>query len=364
MEKTAQSSQTLLTAEDLQKAPATNSGMMKWRQKGKRTSGGGVPGGGGSSGGGGGGGVPGGGGSGTLQHHHQPGLRNLSKITFTKVTPTPDKLFLRATNVVKIVRTKPKDARTVSDLNWEGSKAVAAVTSSSRRSSVLEDPRVKGEEGSERSKRTQIGPFYSYGYIPEKQEMMLRDLKEHFSTDEDLRMLADMINEESIPLKIYDWFVSKYTQEFRISREVAMPDGTRAILDVHNAYRSDRWAVRKRHWDFLCKRIKVAFDVDGKELVTSVTQLNAFVFVKRFRLKELILQNLQAVNEHYEKGKQASEEAARNAARQAAIEAGLSLDAPLKRKRGRRRKPKEGPKGIEPILLSECSVKTKLSLQD
>lgn len=274
-------------------------------------------------------------------------------------------LFLRATNAVKIVRTRPKDARTVSDLNWEGSRAVAAVTSSSRRSSVLEDPRVKGKEGTERGKRTQIGLFYSYGYIPEKQEMMLRDLKDQFSTDEDLRMLADMINEDSVPLKIYDWFVSKYAQQFRISREVSMPDGTRAILDVHNAYRSDRWAVRKRHWDFLCKRIKVAFDVDGKEFVTSVTQLNAFVFVKRFRLKELILQNMQAVTEHYEKGKEASEEAARNAARQAAVEAGVSLDAPLKRKRGRRRKPKDGPKDdTEPILLSECSVKTKLSLQD
>jgi hypothetical protein len=340
---------TFLTADDLNKAPATNSGMMKWRHRapadihGLSTFFVAAP-------------VDGAAGGSQGQDKPKP--------------PSGCSLFLKATNSVKIVSSKPKDARTVSDLNWEGSTAVAAVSSSSRRSSVLEDPRVMGEEEpgrrGARTTRTQIGPFYSYGYIPEKQQTMLRDLKDHFATEEDLRALADMINETSVPLKIYDWFVSRYAQDFRISREVTMQDGTQAILDVHNAYRSDRWAVRKRHWDFLCKRIKVAFNVDGKDWVTSVTQLNACVFVKRFRLKELILQNMAAVVEHYEKGKRDSEEAAQKAARQAAIEAGVSLDVPLKRKRGRRRKPKEAALTPvnDPILLSECSVKTKLSLQD
>ncbi len=273
---------------------------------------------------------------------------------------------------LRVVRMRPKDARTVSDLNWEGSTAVSSVARKSRRSALLQDPRVK-PEGQE-APLTQVGPFYSYGYIPEKQLTMLRDIVHWFKDDADMVALADMISERTIPLKLYDWFVAHYTKEFRMSREVLSAPAASpiqaSVVDIHHSYWVDRWAVRKRHWDFLCKRIKVAFRAEGKEWVTSITQLNAFVFVKRFRLKELLLEHLDAVKAHYEKGKLESERAAQEAAEQAAREAGIDVSAsggaPLKRKRGRRRKDKSAGAEIDsaPMMLSECSVKTRLSLQD
>jgi len=159
-----------------------------------------------------------------------------------------------------------------------------------------------------------------------------------------------------------------------MSREVmggpgSAPDSV-SVVDIHHSYWVDRWAVRKRHWDFLCKRIKVAFRAEGKEWVTSITQLNAFVFVKRFRLKELLLEHMDAVKAHYEKGKLESENAAQEAALQAAREAGIDVEnagGTLKRKRGRRRKNKAAADDAfmsAPMMLSECSVKTRLSLQD
>jgi hypothetical protein len=269
---------------------------------------------------------------------------------------------------IRVFRMRPKDARTVSDLNWEGQKAVSSVASKSRRSALLADPRVTEGEG---RKRTEVGPFFSYGYIPEKQLTMLRDIVPWFKDEDSLVELADMISEKSIPLKLYDWFVAHYAKEFRMSREVIMPDGNTAVMDIHNAYWIDRWAVRKRHWDFLCKRIKVAFHALDKDWVTSITQLNAFVFVKRFKLKALLLDSggslLGLVRAHYEKGKEASERAAQEAALQAAREAGLAVDgsAPLKRKRGRRRKDKKQVQvPVDPVMLSEGSVKTRISLQD
>lgn len=281
-------------------------------------------------------------------------------------------LGVSAHESIRVFRMRPKDARTVSDLNWEGQRAVSSVARKSRRSALLADPRVTEGEG---RRRTEVGPFFSYGYIPEKQLTMLRDIVHWFKDEETLVELADMISEGSIPLKLYDWFVAHYAKEFRMSREVIMPDGNTAVMDIHSAYWIDRWAVRKRHWDFLCKRIKVAFRVQGRDWVTSITQLNAFVFVKRFRLKALLLEAhaaddkclLDVVRTHFERGREASERAAQEAAVEAAREAGIQLDGtvPLKRKRGRRRKDRKKVNiPADPIMLSEGSVKTRISLQD
>lgn len=211
---------------------------------------------------------------------------------------------------------------------------------------------------------TRVGPFELTMPIPDKQLQMLRDLQYEFRDADRLRGLADMLAEERISLKLYDWFVSRFTQDHRTLREVRLQDGSSAILDVNSAFRSDRWAVRKRHWDFFGKRAKVAFDVDGKRHMVSVSQLNAYLFVHRFGVKELILKVYDELVQHYERGKVEAEAAAIRAAKEAAREAGLPEDGPLKRKRGRRRKPRDMPPPIEPVMLSEGSVTTRLSLQD
>jgi hypothetical protein len=212
--------------------------------------------------------------------------------------------------------------------------------------------------------RVQVGPFWSMLPVPDKHLQLLRDLQHQYRDEDVLRGLADMLGEEDIPLKYYEWFVSHYARDHRTTCEVVMSDGSTAMLDVHDSYKSSRWAVRKRHWDFFGKRVKVAFDVDGRTHLASVSQLNAYMFARRFGLKELILDAHDQLERHYEQGKVESEAAAIRAAKEAAREAGLPEDAPLKRKRGRRRKPKDAPPPVEPVMLSAGTVTTRLSLQD
>lgn len=280
---------------------------------------------------------------------------------------------------IKIIRQRPRDARTVSDLNWEGQRSLMPATrdpSKPRPKRIVRDPTDKDQPG---ARLLTIGPFYSYSHIPENQQAMLRTLRLYFEHPDGtpneaiLRDLADLIDEKHCTLKLYEWFVSQYAKEHRICRQVITPDGAgTAVVDIHNAYKSDRWAVRKRHWDFACKRIKVAFKLGDtpsttRTYVTAVTQLNAFVFVHKFGIKNLLLDNKAVVEAHYEKGREESERAALEAARALAAAKGLPADAPLKRKRGRRKKPKASSTIApppEPMLLSECSVKTRLSLQD
>lgn len=273
---------------------------------------------------------------------------------------------------MRIVRQKPRDARTVSDLNWEGQKSLETARKDPTKpppKRVVRDPTDETQGG---ARLSTIGPFYSYCLIPENQQVMLRSLRSYFEHPDGtpneaiLQALADMIDEKHCSLKLFDWFVSQYTKEHRMCRQVVAPDGAgTAVVDIHNAYKSDRWAVRKRHWDFACKRIKVAFRLNGRVYVTAVTQLNAFVFVHKFGIKALLLDNKAAVEAHYEKGRKESEQAAVQAARALASAKGLPEGAPLKRKRGRRKKIKTAAAPPpDPILLSECSVKTRLSLQD
>jgi hypothetical protein len=222
----------------------------------------------------------------------------------------------------------------------------------------LRDPR-KGP-----GPRIEVGVFWSMLPVPEKHLQLIRDLQHEYRDEETRRGLAEMLAENDIPLKYYKWFVANYARDHRTSKEIALGDGSTAILDVHDAYRSAQWAVRKRHWDFFGKRIKVAFDVDGASHIVSLSQLNAFLFAKRFGLRDLILDAFDELERHFEQGKAESEAAAIRAAKQAAREAGLPEDAPLKRKRGRRRKEPGLPEPIQPIMLSEGTVVTRLSLQD
>lgn len=254
--------------------------------------------------------------------------------------------------------------------------------------------------------RIQIGPFWTTQLVPEKQQEALREVRRAYMDPEVRRGLAEMISEEHIALKLYDWFLSHYIVDHRVARKVTDEDGTTAVLDIYNAYLRERWTYRKRYWDFFPKRIKFAFEVpaaaaaEGTSAVVdpgsavvdvldadnskaspgsaavntaptthlaSISQMNAYLFCRKFGIRELIMDCLDSLERHYEQGKAEAEQAAIQSAREAARKAGLSEDAPLKRKRGRRPKPKLDPftsPPAEPVLISESSVVTRMSLQD
>lgn len=266
---------------------------------------------------------------------------------------------------VRIVRRRPKDARAASDLNWEGWLAL-------QRGEAGAGGGGGGIPGGGSGAAASVGPFVPREPLPDKQLMMLREMRATFEGERGEAMLlelAAMIGEADVPLRLYDWFVSRYAARHRMTREVRMPDGTSAVLDIHTAYKSDRWAARKRHWDFFCKRVKLDFRVDGRRHTTSVSQLHAFLFVRRFRLRELLLERREEVERDFEQGRAEAEAAAQRAAERAAREAGLPEGTPVKRKRGRRRKPRPGDPDYEPpppdlVMLSAVSVQTRISLQD
>lgn len=250
--------------------------------------------------------------------------------------------------VTKIRRPKAMDPRTTSDMNWEGKKALRHLEKL-RGAPELEP--FDDDEGRRAGQLVRIGPFYTYGPLPEKQQGMIRNLLPHFD-EPSLRELALMISESEIPLRMYDWVVTNFTKEKQVAREVFDADGTSTIVDIHSAYKNDRWSVRKRHWDFFCKRIKIAFDVDGKTYVTAVTQLNSFLFAKRLRLKEFIQEHHDEIQTHYQDRTKDRKRVAAEAVQQQSS-------------RPKRRRRKELSQGAQnPVFLSEVSVVTRLSLQD
>lgn len=273
----------------------------------------------------------------------------------------------RAAPKLRIFRAKPKDARAASDLNWEGWLTMQRLRDTGAAAGAAPTP--SAQQGAVGSR---VGPFQPLVPLPDKQAMMLREMRPAFEGEDaeaTLDALVDMVTERTVPLRLLDWFVSRYAQRHRMTREVQMPDGSSAVLDVYAAYRNDRWAVRKRHWDFFCKRLKLAFEHRGERYVTSLSQLNAFLFVRRFRIRALLLKRRETVERDMEEGRARDEAAALRAAERAAREAGLPEGAPLQRKRGRRRKPTpEDPDYVPPtedmVMLSAVSVQTRVSLQD
>lgn len=201
-------------------------------------------------------------------------------------TPTP-------TPRVVLCRKRKRDPRTTSDVNWEGVEAFEFMEKSQGRNP--HDPGTP-EEG---RTRTQIGPFYTYNPLPVAQKKILRHIHTKFTPDV-LDEFVLMVHHDKVPLRMYEWLVTNYGKQHVVALIVKRPDGTHESVNVHEYYKNMRWTERKRHFDFFCKRFRVAFDHEGKTYVTAVTQLNIFLFARDMRLRDILLERLDEVKAHYE----------------------------------------------------------------
>jgi hypothetical protein len=195
---------------------------------------------------------------------------------------------------IKVVlrRKRRRDPRASSDINWEGLDAFEFMERNHAR--APNDPGTADEK----RVRTQIGPFYTYNPLPLTQQKLLLMIHTQF-TDEVLGELVAMIEDTKIPQRMLEWLVQNYAKEHPVVVMLDREDGTQEVVDVHDMYKNMRWAVRKRHFDFFCKRFRVAFDYKGRTYVTAVTQLNIFLFARRLKLREILEERYDEITEHY-----------------------------------------------------------------
>jgi hypothetical protein len=136
--------------------------------------------------------------------------------------------------------------------------------------------------------------------ISSKKELLMESLIQFYAIKVYLDRIKDIIsgndtkNKYKISLRICDWFVTNYSKKYNISYPIVLTNNKKKNFIVYLDYKSQLKAYSKKQFDPFCRRERILFfDHEGKEIITTVGQLNFF----RWCLENKILDYIE---EHFE----------------------------------------------------------------
>ena len=153
----------------------------------------------------------------------------------------------------------------------------------------------------ETNKKCSVSTFEKKNNISSKKDLLMESLINFFSIKENLDRIKpiingtdDMKNKPKMSLRILDWFVTNYSKKYNISYPIVLTNNKKKNFIVYLDYKSQLKAYSKKQFDPFCRRERILFfDHEGKEIITTVGQLNFF----RWCLENKILDYIE---EHFE----------------------------------------------------------------
>ena len=138
--------------------------------------------------------------------------------------------------------------------------------------------------------------------ISSKKDLLMESLIQFFSIKENLDKVKPIINgndnsknKPKMSLRILDWFVTNYSKKYNITYEVNLNNKIKNFI-VYLDYKSQLKAYSKKQFDPFCRRERILFfDHDGKEIVTTVGQLNFFRWSLENNILDYILNNFDEI---------------------------------------------------------------------
>ena len=138
--------------------------------------------------------------------------------------------------------------------------------------------------------------------ISSKKDLLMDSLIQFFSVKEYLDRVKPIINgndeqknKPKISLRILDWFVTNYSKKYNITYPVELNKKKKNFI-VYLDYKSQLKAYSKKQFDPFCRRERILFfDHDGKEIITTVGQLNFFRWSLENKILDYILDNFDVI---------------------------------------------------------------------
>jgi hypothetical protein len=166
----------------------------------------------------------------------------------------------------------------------------------------------------------EMGPFFSYKPIPDKQVRLLawlvsarraQDGMPTLNTGFLTRHLLPRLNRVSnISLRLIDWLVVDYARDKRVAYRRFFPaENVFKVVVVYRQYAlwSSWW--RRRHYDVFRRRHRIYFQVDGETYSTTVAQLHFFYMAEQYGFLEYAERNRDAIEAHMQAALKASADA-------------------------------------------------------
>jgi len=136
----------------------------------------------------------------------------------------------------------------------------------------------------------------NFKIISSKKDLLMQSLIQFFSLREILDTIIPIITGKSkISLRILDWFVTNFSKKNNINYPVLLNNKTKNFI-VYLDYKSQLKAYSKKNFDPFCRRERISFiDHDGKDLITTVGQLNFFRWAIENNIIEYIINNYDEI---------------------------------------------------------------------
>ena len=143
--------------------------------------------------------------------------------------------------------------------------------------------------------------FEKNNNISSKKDLLMESIIQFFAIKENLDKVKYIINgndsknKNKISLRILDWFVTNYSKKYNISYGVNLNNKKKNFI-VYLDYKSQLKAYSKKQFDPFCRRERILFfDHEGKEIITTVGQLNFFRWALENKIIDYIIDNFEDI---------------------------------------------------------------------
>ena len=103
--------------------------------------------------------------------------------------------------------------------------------------------------------------------------ILLNSLQSYYDKQryDELRNILDRKNND-VSLRLIDWFITNYAK--KKNTRIKTPDGK--TINVYVEYKNQLKAFSKKQFDPFCRRDRICFNKYGKQLTTTIGQMNFF----------------------------------------------------------------------------------------
>lgn len=132
--------------------------------------------------------------------------------------------------------------------------------------------------------------------ICNKDDEIMKTLIKFYSQSHNLDQLLPILQGTSkISLRVLDWFVTNYSKQYDIIYNIKKGTTTRQMV-VHSGYKAQLKGYSKKYFDPFCRKKRIYFEYAvGKEIETTVGQLNFFRWAIENKIIDYVTEHLQTI---------------------------------------------------------------------
>ena len=116
---------------------------------------------------------------------------------------------------------------------------------------------------------------------------LLLESLDNYYNESNLNTLTEILNSQSVSLRVIDWFVTNYSKKYNIEY-----DNKDNIVNVYISYKSQLKSYSKKFFDPFCRRNRINYK---QSLSTTIGQLNFFKWALTNGILDYVTNNYQTI---------------------------------------------------------------------